>query len=218
MTLTFRGRESKLLLKAGDLVGAQMGFGHQTLLQGLLQSKRLSLNQLDALWARGDAGKADAETLEDVGASQAEHGSQHVLAQVRRLATLAAQVRFEEGEVSASDPAVSGVEAVRAAFESVAAQEGAARVFRCLDAAACRAWLVNPDERTLVEGLTELKNPGKLSLEKRVLLELLEREGLIESLPEAEWLAKLEAEERARAAEAARLVEEQRRAEEAARL
>ena len=52
MTLTFWGRESKLLLKEGDLVGAQMGFGHQSVLQGLLQSKKLTLSQLDALWAR----------------------------------------------------------------------------------------------------------------------------------------------------------------------
>ena len=88
MTLTFWGRESKLLLKEGDVVGAQMGFGHQSALQGLLQSKKLTLSQLDALWARGDAGKADAETLEEVGASPTESAAQQVLAQVRRAEEL----------------------------------------------------------------------------------------------------------------------------------
>ncbi|MBL8952406.1 MAG: molecular chaperone DnaJ, partial [Myxococcaceae bacterium] len=202
LTLTFSGRESKLLLKEGDLVGAQMGFGHQSALQGLLQSKRLTLGQLDALWARGDAGKADAETLEEVGASAAETSTQAVLAQVRRLATLAAQVKFEAGDVSSGDATVSGVEVVRAAFESVAAEDAPAKVYRCVDLRACGEWLLNPDERALLEGLGELKPPGKIPLSHRVLLELLEREGKVESMVEADWRARLDAEERQRAEEA----------------
>src|SRR5262249_6504903 len=107
MTLTFWGRESKLLIKEGDVVGTQMGFGHQTVLQGLLQSRRMTLNQLDALWARGDAGRADPEALEEVGAATDDLASQQVLANVRKLASLSAKVTFQPGEVEVRDATVS---------------------------------------------------------------------------------------------------------------
>src|SRR5689334_14517964 len=96
MTVKTFGRDSKLLLKDGDLVGAQMGFGHQSVLQGLLQSKRINLSQLDALWARGEAGQTDGETLEELGTSAEEARVQQALANVRRLTEIGESVSFDE--------------------------------------------------------------------------------------------------------------------------
>src|SRR5229473_1444341 len=57
-------RESKLLLERGDLVGADLRFGYQSLAQSLLLEGRIGLEELDALWARGAGNHLDRETLE----------------------------------------------------------------------------------------------------------------------------------------------------------
>ena len=52
LTLVCGGREAKLYLQHGDLVGARLGFGHQTAAQALLAAGELVPPALDLLWSR----------------------------------------------------------------------------------------------------------------------------------------------------------------------
>ncbi len=53
LTLLCGGREAKLYVQFGDLVGARLGFGHQTDAQALLAAGALVPPVLDTLWSRG---------------------------------------------------------------------------------------------------------------------------------------------------------------------
>ncbi len=66
LQLSAGGRESKLFWDGGDLVGADLRFGYQSLPQSLLAAGRISPRELDALWARGEANHLDPETLEEL--------------------------------------------------------------------------------------------------------------------------------------------------------
>ncbi|TQF08427.1 hypothetical protein FJV41_49985, partial [Myxococcus llanfairpwllgwyngyllgogerychwyrndrobwllllantysiliogogogochensis] len=117
LTLSAGGRESRLMLREGDLVGTRLGFGYQSPAQALLQSGLLSAEALDALWARGGAGAADEELLEEHGLERDAVVEQQVLAHVRRLSELAERAAFEPGSVEAEFEPISGVRVVRAALE-----------------------------------------------------------------------------------------------------
>ncbi|MBS1152368.1 MAG: DnaJ protein, partial [Myxococcaceae bacterium] len=217
ITVKTLGQDSKLTLKDGDLVGAQMGFGHQSVLQGLLQSRRINLSQLDALWARGEAGSADEETLEELGTSGEDARAQQALANVRRLTELGESVQFEEGQVD-GESLLSGVQLVRAAYEAIFADADDAPVFRCLDVPGSQDWVMSPDEREFIESFAEFRSAQGLARDRRVLLELLTQVGTFESIPAAEWKQREEgrvAEEKRQEDELARLREEARLAEEA---
>lgn len=118
LTLSSGGRESRLWLREGNLVGTQLGFGFQSPAQALLQSGLLDAEALDTLWARGGAGAPDEETLEAFDLVPEVVAEQQVLAHVRRLSALAEQAAFEPGTVEAEgfEP-IAGVRVVRAALE-----------------------------------------------------------------------------------------------------
>src|SRR4051812_27437172 len=94
LTVHAGGRESRLWLRAGDLVGAQLGFGFQGSVQTLMQAGKLTAEQLDALWSERAEGGADRVDTEAPGMLELK-----VLAQVRRLSELAETASFEAGDV-----------------------------------------------------------------------------------------------------------------------
>ena len=59
LTLLCGGREAKLYLQHGDLVGARLGFGHQTDAQSLLAAGALVPPAMDLLWSRFQLGDLD---------------------------------------------------------------------------------------------------------------------------------------------------------------
>ena len=205
LTVQTGGRQSRLLLKKGELVGAQMGFGHQSILQGLLQSRRIDLAQLDALWARGEAGRPDGEILEELGTSVEQARVEQALANVRRLTELGEAVRFEPSEVEGSS-LVSGVQLVRAAYEAIFADGRDAPYFRCLDVEGSQDWALTAQEREFVHGFVEFRSAAGLEKERRVLLELLAQLGMFDSISAEEWNRR----EDARRIAEARLAEEAR--------
>src|SRR5438874_5194928 len=79
VTLSAQGRESQLLFEQGNLVGANVTFGHQSLAQALLQDRKIHAAQLDAMWARGEGGRVDAESLVELGADPAKASVTQVL-------------------------------------------------------------------------------------------------------------------------------------------
>ena len=85
LTLVCGGREAKLYLQHGDLVGARLGFGYQTAAQALLAAGELVPPALDLLWSRGELG--DAQT--------GVHRSGRVIDQ--RSLAVALAVAFESG-------------------------------------------------------------------------------------------------------------------------
>src|SRR5205823_1860099 len=89
ITLSAQGRESQLLFEAGDLVGANIAFGYQSVAQSLLQDGAIRAAQLDAMWARGEGGRVDAESLVELGADPAGASVAQVLASVRSASALA---------------------------------------------------------------------------------------------------------------------------------
>ncbi|HET9450519.1 MAG TPA: molecular chaperone DnaJ, partial [Aggregicoccus sp.] len=206
LTLRAAGREARLLVRDGDLVGAQLGFGHQCVAQALLQAGQLSSLQLDALWARGSAGSADEELLEQLAVTADEIAQAQALAHVRRLSRLAEHAEFEPGEVERAFGPISSTRVVRAALD--AGEASPPRLYRCVDLEGCLPWTQDDAERALLEGLVELQRVAPLPAEHAVLLRLLEREGLVESVSVEEWEAR----------EAARLAELQRLEVEALRL
>ncbi len=66
LQLSAGGRESKLFWEGGDLVGADLRFGYQSLPQSLLAAGRIAPRELDALWARGEANHLEHETMEQM--------------------------------------------------------------------------------------------------------------------------------------------------------
>src|SRR5438105_3882498 len=96
VTLTAQGRESQLLFDQGDLVGANIAFGHQSLAQSLLQDGKIQAAQLDALWARGEGGRVDGESLSELGADSGAASALQVLASVRGASMLASEAKFEK--------------------------------------------------------------------------------------------------------------------------
>ena len=83
-------RESQLYFDRGALVGAQLRFGHFPAAQALLLSGKLDLGAIDALWARGEAARLnDPDTLADLGLTEEEAATTHVLENVKNLKALA---------------------------------------------------------------------------------------------------------------------------------
>ncbi len=136
LTLCAGGRESRLLLREGNLVGTQLGFGYQNPAQALLQSGMLGAEALDALWARGGTGAPDEELLEEYGLEPDVVAEQQVLAHVRRLSALAERAEFEPGTVEEDFRPIAGARVVRAALEAPRGAGRGGRVFRCEDVAA----------------------------------------------------------------------------------
>jgi hypothetical protein len=135
LTLVAGGRTAELRLEKGDLVGAELGFGHQTMTQALLVAGKVDPARLDALWARGEAGALEPDTLEELGTSPQEARRVQLLAQVRSLSRLAEEVRFESDGVEPSFDPIPGALAVRAAFEVEpdANEDREPEVVRCAD-------------------------------------------------------------------------------------
>ncbi|MFZ5470323.1 MAG: tetratricopeptide repeat protein [Myxococcota bacterium] len=220
MTVTALGRESQIVLKDGDVVGANVTLGFQGAAQALFQAGKVSAQQLDALWARGEAGRIRLDNLEELGASVEEAVTAQVLASVRRLFGLAENARFEARAVDSISASVAGVRVVRAAIEAGMPEATTQELFRCPDVAACETWLLSADERAFLETFGELNPASHATREQMALLRLLQREGLVEALSEETWKQR-QAErlaEEARQTEEARRAEEQRLAEEARQL
>lgn len=196
------GRESSLALKDGELLGMELDFGFQSLAQSLLQGGWLDPGQLDALWARGEGGRLEAETLAELGITLSQATALHRLANLRRLAGLAQAVRFEPVAVAAGEPLLARASLIRAAFGAVEGTEP--RLFRCPNPAACQEWLGSQEELELLSGWRDFASTEGASRDLLALLWVLEREGKVEVLEESEW----------RRREEERLEEERRRAEE----
>src|SRR5690349_20741972 len=81
------GRESVLRFQDGDLVAVHAAFGYQGTAQALLASRRIDLSTLDALWARGDAGKLGEEDLHELGTSVSTAHELHLLSNIRSVAS-----------------------------------------------------------------------------------------------------------------------------------
>lgn len=114
------GLVSRLGLDGGDVVALELAFGYQTPLQALLQARRVSLRQVDALWARGEARALDDETLAELGVAAMDVERAQAEAAVRRIGHLVERVSFEGGSPPAppSGLRLDGARALRAAREA----------------------------------------------------------------------------------------------------
>src|SRR4051812_41778275 len=86
LTLSAHGRTTKLALREGRVVDAEWGLGHHGVGAALLARGRIDAATLDVLWARGEAGKPDQETLLELGLLPSEAAKAQVLEGVRGLA------------------------------------------------------------------------------------------------------------------------------------
>src|SRR6516165_10655842 len=118
LTLLCGGREAKLYLQHGDLVGARLGFGHQTAAQALFAAGELVPPALDLLWSRGELDDA-ARLCEAAGVDPTALSDHRALASVRRASQLAEEASFMPALVEVTFPRVRGGRAVRAAFEAL---------------------------------------------------------------------------------------------------
>ncbi len=207
LTLLCGGREAKLYVQFGDLVGARLGFGHQTDAQALLAAGALVPPVLDTLWSRGQLADP-ARVHEAAGVDPTSASELRALASVRRVALLAEEASFMPALVEVTFPRVRGVRAVRAAFEALPPVPGTAWV-RCRDLSAAEPFLGSADERTFLASLSEFRTAETLSPAESALLRALEHAGLVEILAPEEWQARSGAER----AEAARRAEEDSRRE-----
>lgn len=92
-------RESKLLMDRGDLVGADLRFGYQSLAQSLLMAGRIGLKDLDAMWARGEANHLDRETLERLSLDIRRSWEIQLFAILRSVCSSGDAVEFVAGPV-----------------------------------------------------------------------------------------------------------------------
>ncbi|MBX5482275.1 MAG: molecular chaperone DnaJ, partial [Myxococcaceae bacterium] len=214
LKVTAGGRISTLHFQRGDLVGADVRFGHQTATQALLQAGRLDLKTLDALWARGSGATPDEDALEEAELDPGTVDAARLLATVKQIAEAGETVELAEEEI---DPRgrVRGVDAVRAAFEVGAGPEDV--LLRCAEPEQCEEWIADETDRALLESLRLFSVPDLLDARKWALLKVLELDGKVEAISAEEWRRReeerLEAERQF--AEEARRLEEERRAEEA---
>jgi tetratricopeptide (TPR) repeat protein len=211
LTLLSGGREAKLYVQFGDLVGTRLGFGSQTDAQALLATGALVPPALDLLWLQGQLSDP-ARVCEAAGVDVTSASEVRTLASVRRVARLAEEASFMPALVEVSFPRVHGARAVRAAFEALPAVPATSWV-RCRDVSAAEPFLSTADERTFLVSLAEFRPAEALSPAQSALLRALEHAGLVEVLEPQEWEARAGAER----AEAARRAEEESRRD-AARL
>ena len=211
LTLLSGGREAKLYVQFGDLVGARLGFGHQTDAQALLASGALVPPALDLLWSRGQL-VDPARVCEAAGVDPASASEARALASVRRVSTLAEEASFMPALVEVTFARVRGVRAVRAAFEALPPVPATSWV-RCRDVSAAEPFLASAEERAFLASMAEFRAAQSLSAVQSALLRALEHAGLVEILAPEEWEARAGAER----VEAARRAEEESRRE-AARL
>jgi len=207
LTLSAHGAESRLYLQAGDVVGARLGFGYQTLAQALFASGILDAGALDVLWSRGALAPGSAELLEASGGDPGRASELQMLASVRRLATLTAEASFMPALVDVVMPRVAGARVVRAAFEALGPLPPDAIVC-CRDAPACAGWLLREEEGAFLLEFRGFRPAGELLLQEAALLRLLQHDGLVEILDTEGWQARAVAE---REAEVRRADEEARR-------
>ena len=207
LTLSAAGAESRLYLQGGDVVGARLGFGYQTLAQALLAAGHLLPSVLDGLWARGAAGPGSAELLEASGTDATRSAELQTLASVRRLALQTLDASFMPALVDVAIPRVAGSQVVRAAFEMLGPLPADAIVC-CRDVDACAGWLLRDEERALLAGFASFRPAGELRPEEAALLRLLQHDGLVEILDTEGWQVRAAAE---REAEVRRADEEARR-------
>jgi len=220
------GRVSVLAFQGGDLVAADVTFGFQGMAQALLGGRRIDLSTLDALWARGDAGKLGEEDLHELGTSTSTAHEMHLLSNVRSVARQANDASFKEAEVKPAFDPLPGARVVRAAFEAGGPELDDA-VYRCADVGACEDWLQEDGDRELLSGLGSFQRPTGLTPAQAALIRLLARVGKVERLDGDEWRRReeerlaeearirAEAEAEARRKEEERLAEEKRQADEA---
>jgi tetratricopeptide (TPR) repeat protein len=101
-------RESKLLFDRGDLVGADLRFGYQSLAQSLVVAGQIGLEELDALWARGEGNHLDRETLARLDLDARRSWEIQLLATLRCLCRRANAVEFAPGLVQTRFDRVPG--------------------------------------------------------------------------------------------------------------
>jgi len=226
LTLVCGGREAKLYLQHGDLVGARLGFGHQTPAQALFAAGELVPPALDLLWSRGELEDA-ARLCEAAGVDPTALSDHRALASVRRVSQLAEEASFMPALVEVTFPRVRGGRAVRAAFEALPPVPAGVWV-RCQQLEAAEPYLAGPEERTFLASLAEFRPLESVGPGQSALLRALEHAGLAEILDAAAWerRAGVEREEALRRAdeearrdaarvalESARAAEEQRQTE-----
>src|SRR5215472_2364263 len=170
------GRESRLVLERGNLVGAQISTGHRNLLQSLLLAGLIDPRTLDALWADGHGRRA----IEALGLEWTRACEIHTLSQIAQLSAKASRVLFEEvGAVSSSFAPIPGERAVRAAWLPTGdISDG--WVLRCPDFGRCERWLLSENEREFVRGFKAFKAAAGVTAAQSALLDLLIREGAVE--------------------------------------
>jgi curved DNA-binding protein CbpA len=202
LTFSSSGAEARLYLQAGDLVGARLGFGYQTLAQALLSSGALDLQTLDTLWARGEAGSASAALLACTGGDSGAAAELQTLASVRRLVSHGGEATFMPAMVDAAGARVAGARAVRAAFETLGPLPADAIVC-CRDVEECAGWLLRDEERAFLGRFATFRPAGELAPTEAALLRLLQHDGRVEILDSLRWQARAaqEREEEARRAE-----------------
>ena len=103
-----RGQRATFVVHAGDVVGAQIGFGFQSLAQVLWREGKLTSQQLDALWSSGEGGEPDPESLSRLGMDL--HGVEALRwrVQLRELVGKAQEVRFTPEVVSPGPVKLAG--------------------------------------------------------------------------------------------------------------
>ena len=170
------GRESRLVLERGNLVGAQISTGNRNLLQSLLLAGLIDPPKLDSLWADGHGRRA----IEALGLEWTRACEIHTLSQIAQLSAKASRVLFEEaGAVSSGFAPIPGERAVRAAWlPNADISDG--WVFRCPDVGRCERWLLSESEREFIRGFQAFKAAAGATSGQSALLDLLIREGAVE--------------------------------------
>src|SRR5260370_1293599 len=97
LQLSAGGRESKLFWEGGDLVGADLQFGYQSLPQSLLAARRIAPRELDALWARGEANHLEPETMQQMNLDVHRSWEIQLFAILRSICRTADAAQFTAG-------------------------------------------------------------------------------------------------------------------------
>jgi curved DNA-binding protein CbpA len=180
LTVVAQGRKSELLFVRGNLVGAEIRSGHRTLPQSLMLAGLIDAARIDSLWGDGQDLRG---VVEEIGLQWTQACEIQTLSQMECLSAQATSVRFEAGEVTSASSPIAGERAVRAAWLYDGHPREGGLMFRCADPARCERWLLSDAERSFIRGFGSFKQPNGASPKQLALLELLAREGAMETAP-----------------------------------
>ncbi len=216
VSMRYGPQTARFAFHDGELVRVDAALRGQSMVGALLKHKRLSLETLDLLWARGEADLRDDASLDELKLSRREAVALHSVERLVASMAVAESISVEPGQVNTTEPLVGKVSCLRAAFAAMTFDT--AVVFRRISED-IPPWLQEEEELAAYIGLTGF---SKVNPRLRPIFELLARHGDVEVIEEAVYRERLRQEEKARQEEEERereraAAEERAREEERAR-